>query len=38
MLNKRNIKSIKRDMFGFDFLSSIILVSISFLLYIKKER
>ena len=37
MLNKRYIKSIKRDIFCFDFLSSI-LVSISFLLYIGKER
>ena len=34
MLNKRYIKSIKRDIFCFDFLSSI-LVSISFLLYWK---
>ena len=34
MLNKRYIKSIKRDTFLFDFLSSI-LVSISFLLYWK---
>ena len=33
MLNKRYIKSIKRDIFCFDFLSSS-LVSISFLLYI----
>ena len=37
MLNKRYIKSIKRDNFCFDFLSSI-LVSISFLLYIGKGR
>ena len=37
MLNKRYIKSIKRDIFWFDFLSSI-LVSISFLLYIGKKR
>ena len=37
MLNKRYIKSIKRDTFCFDFLCSI-LVSISFLLYIGKER
>ena len=37
MLNKRYIKSIKRDIFCFDFLSNI-LVSISFLLYIGKER
>ena len=37
MLNKRYIKSIKRDIFCSDFLSSI-LVSISFLLYIGKER
>ena len=36
MLNKRYIKSIKRDIFCFDFLSSI-LVSMSFLLYIGKE-
>ena len=36
MLNKRYIKSIKRDIFCFDFLSSI-LVSISFLCY-KLER
>ena len=36
MLNKRYIKSIKRGIFCFDFLSSI-LVSISFLLYIGKE-
>ena len=34
MLNKRYIKSIKRDIFCFEFLSSI-LVSISFLLYWK---
>ena len=34
MLNKRYIKSIKRDIFCFDFLSSI-LVSISFPLYWK---
>ena len=32
MLNKRYIKSIKRDIFCFDFLSGI-LVSISLLLY-----
>ena len=37
MLNNQYIKSIYRDIFGFDFLSSI-LVSISFLLYIGKER
>ena len=37
MLNKRYIKSIKRDIFCFDFLSSI-LVPISFLLYIGKKR
>ena len=36
MLNKQYIKSIKRDIF-FNFLSSI-LVSISSLLYIGKER
>ena len=35
MLNKRYSKSIKRDIFCFDFLSSI-LVSISFLLFIEK--
>ena len=34
MLNRRYIKSIKRDIFCFDFFSSI-LVSISFLLYWK---
>ena len=34
MLNKRYIKSIKRAIFCFDFLPSI-LVSISFLLYLK---
>ena len=37
MLNKRYIKSIKREIFCFDFLSSIF-VSISFLLFIGKER
>ena len=36
MLNKRYIKSIKRDIFCFDFLSSI-LVSISLLLYIGRK-
>ena len=36
MLNKRYIKSIKRDIFCFDFLSSI-LVSISFLLYFGRK-
>ena len=37
MLNNRYIKSIYRDIFCFDFLSSI-LVSISFLLYIGKGK
>ena len=40
MLNKGYIKSIKQDIFCFDFLSGIpsILVSISVLLYLGKER
>ena len=37
MLNNRYIKSIYRDIFCFDFLSSI-LVSISFLLYILERK
>ena len=37
MLNNRYIKSIKRDIFCFDFLSSS-LVSISFLLYILERK
>ena len=37
MLNNRYIKSIYRDIFCFDFLSSI-LVSISFLLYIERKN
>ena len=38
MLNKRYIKSIKRDIFGFDFLSSI-LVSIFFCyILVRKEK
>ena len=36
MLNKRYIKSIKRDIFCFDFLSRI-LVSISFLLLLERK-
>ena len=37
MLNKRYIKSIKRDIFGFDFLSSI-LVSMILFCYILERK